>query len=216
MVAMARPVKFLFDTEFGAPVKADAEPKIALSEHRNLLALARQEGQSSGFLAGESQAMGSIERQRAQALSTIGSRMVEAGAQLQAVEQRLEREAVEIAVAVAGKLASSLLAREPLGEIRALVGDCFANLRGVPHLLVRVHDDLLEDARTELGRLATERGFDSRLVILAEPEIAPGDCRIEWSTGGIVFDRNEITLRIAEAVERYVGKTEPDHCERTP
>ncbi|WP_170181801.1 FliH/SctL family protein [Phreatobacter stygius] len=213
---MARPVKFLFDTEFAAEAKQQAEPKVTLVEHQALVALARQESHSAGFAQGESQAMASIERQRAQALSAIGDRMIEAAGALLALEGRLEQEAIDIAVAVASKLAASLIQREPLAEIRTLVGDCFTNLRSVPHLVVRVHDDLLEDARTELTRLASERGFDGRLVILAEPIIAPGDCRIEWSTGGIVLDRDETTQQIAEAVQRYVGSDTPATLESTP
>ncbi|MBL8567667.1 MAG: flagellar assembly protein FliH [Phreatobacter sp.] len=202
---MAAPVKFLFDTEFAAEAKREAEPKVTLAEHRNLIALARQEGQAAGFLAGEAEAMASVERQRAIAFAAIGDRLTVAAEALRVLEGRLEQEAIDIAVAVAGRLAGALTAREPLAEIRRLVGDCFANLRGVPHLVVRVHDDLMEQARTELTRLASERGFEGRLVILAEPTIAIGDCRIEWSTGGIMLDRDEITMRIAEAVERYVA-----------
>lgn len=213
---MTRPVKFLFDTEFAAEAKQEAEPKVTLVEHQAVVALARQESHSAGLAQGESQAMASIERQRAQALAAIGSRMVDAAGALMALESRLEQEAIDIAVAVATKLAASLIERQPLAEIRALAGDCFTNLRSVPHLVVRVHDDLLEDARTELTRLAAERGFDGRLVILAEPIIAPGDCRIEWSTGGIVLDRDETALRIAEAVQRYLGPETPATFERTP
>lgn len=202
---MAAPVKFLFDTEFAAEAKREAEPKVTLAEHQNLVALAKQDGYSAGFLAGEAQAMGSIERQRAVALGAVGERMMVAADALTTLEARLEQEAIDIAVAVAAKLAATLVERHPMAEIRRLVGDCFANLRGVPHLVVRVHDDLLEDARAELTRLASERGFDGRLVILAEPVIARGDCRIEWSTGGIMLDRDETAMRIAEAVERYVA-----------
>jgi len=202
---VAAPVKFLFDTEFAQEAKRAAEPKIALVEHHRLVALARQEGEAAGFLAGESRAMASIERQRTMALGDIGDRLSGAAAALEALEARLESEAIDIAVAVAGKLAGALIAREPLSEIRRLVADCFANLRGVPHLVVRVNDDLLESARAELTRLASERGFEGRLVLLAEPTIAPGDCRIEWSTGGVMLDREETTRRIAEAVGRYVA-----------
>ncbi|MEI8147381.1 MAG: FliH/SctL family protein, partial [Alphaproteobacteria bacterium] len=117
----------------------------------------------------------------------------------------LKAEAIDIGVAVATKLAQDLVNRYPMAEIRALVADCFANLRTVPHLVVRVHDDLLDDARTELTRLASERGFEGRLVIMAEPSIARGDCRIEWASGGIVVDRAETQNRIAEAVNRFLA-----------
>lgn len=202
---MVAPVKFLFDTEFAQEAKRAAEPKIALKEHHHLLALARQEGEASGFIAGEASAMASVERQRALALGVLGDRLSVAAAALAALETRLEAEAIDIAVAVASKLAGALIEREPLSEVRRLVADCFANLRGVPHLVVRVNDDLLEDARAELTRLATERGFEGRLVLLAEPGIALGDCRIEWSSGGVMLDREDTARRIVEAVSRYVA-----------
>lgn len=213
---MAKPVKFLFDTEFAAEARQQAEPRVTLNEHQALVALARQESHAAGLVTGETQAMASVERQRVLALNAIGDRLAAAAGALKALEGRLEQEAIDIAVAVAGKLASTLIAREPLAEIRTLVADCFANLRSVPHLVVRVHDDLLEDARTELGRLATERGFDGRLVILAEPTIAVGDCRIEWSNGGMVLDRSETTDEITEAVQRYCGVAGPAPSEETP
>lgn len=213
---MTRPVKFMFDTEFAAEAKKQVEPKITLNEHHQLMALARQEGYGAGFADGDAQANAAIARHRADALAVVADRISEAAGALAALEGRLEQEATDIAVAVASKLSASLMAREPLGEIRTLVGDCFANLRGVPHLVIRVHDDLLEDARTELTRLAHERGFEGRLVILAEPVIGFGDCRIEWSTGGIVLDREEISLRIAEAIERYLAPGRGDSHEATP
>jgi flagellar assembly protein FliH len=204
---VAAPVKYLFEKEFGQEAKRAAEPRIALAEHQQLVALARQEGEAAGFIAGEARAMASVERQRALALGDLGDRLTSAAAALTALEGRLEAEAIDIAVAVARKLSEALVAREPLVAIRDLVSDCFANLRSAPHLVVRVSDELLEDARTELTRLAAERGFDGRLVILAEPGIPLGDCRIEWSSGGIMLDRDETARRIAEAVGRYIAST---------
>ncbi|AVO47651.1 FliH/SctL family protein [Phreatobacter cathodiphilus] len=204
---MAAPVKYLFETEFGQEAKRAAEPRITLAEHQQLVAQARQEGHAAGFAAGEAKAMAAIERQRALALGQLGDRLAGAAAALSGLEGRLEAEAIDIAVAVARKLSDALVAREPLDAVRDLVADCFANLRSAPHLVVRVNDDLLEDARTELTKLAAERGFDGRLVIMAEPAIALGDCRIEWSSGGIMLDREETARRIAEAVGRYIAST---------
>jgi flagellar assembly protein FliH len=204
---VAAPVKYLFETEFGQEAKRAAEPRITIAEHQQLVAQARQEGHAAGLAAGEAKAMASVERQRALALGQLGDRLSGAAAALSGLEGRLEAEAIDIAVAVARKLSDALVAREPLDAIRDLVADCFANLRSAPHLVVRVNDDLLEDARTELTKLAAERGFDGRLVIMAEPAIALGDCRIEWSSGGIMLDREETARRIAEAVGRYIAST---------
>ena len=44
-----------------------------------------------------------------------------------------------------------------------------------------------------------------RLVILAEPDIAHGDCKIEWADGGMVLERASIDAKINELVGRYMA-----------
>ena len=63
-------------------------------------------------------------------------------------------------------------------------------------------------AREKIERLAAQSGFEGRLVILAEPEIASGDCRIEWADGGVVQERAAIEARIDELVGRYMASQE--------
>ena len=42
-------------------------------------------------------------------------------------------------------------------------------------------------------------------MILAEPDIATGDCRIEWADGGVVLERAAIEAKINELVGRYMA-----------
>jgi flagellar assembly protein FliH len=117
----------------------------------------------------------------------------------------METEAVDVAVAVARKLCSELIGREPLGEVMALVGDCFAQLVATPHLVVRINDQLYEAAHEQIEKLSKQCGFAGRLVILAEPEIESGDCRLEWADGGVVLERAAIDAKINELVGRYIA-----------
>jgi flagellar assembly protein FliH len=117
----------------------------------------------------------------------------------------METEAVDVAVAVARKLCGELIAREPLGEITGLVRDCFTQLVSTPHLVVRINDSLYDTAREQIERLARQSGFEGRLVILAEPEIDSGDCKIEWADGGVVLERGAIDAKINELVGRYMA-----------
>ena len=41
--------------------------------------------------------------------------------------------------------------------------------------------------------------------MLAEPDIATGDCRIEWADGGVVLERAAIEAKISELVGRYLA-----------
>ena len=106
---------------------------------------------------------------------------------------------------LARKLCSELITREPLGEIMALVSDCFTHLVAIPHLVVRVNDQLYEATREKIERQAAQSGFEGRLVILAEPAIATGDCRIEWADGGVVLERAAVEAKITELVGRYLA-----------
>jgi flagellar assembly protein FliH len=85
------------------------------------------------------------------------------------------------------------------------VSDCFSHLVSTPHLVVRINDSLYEAAHERIEQLAKRSGFEGRLVILAEPEIATGDCRIEWADGGVVLERAAIEAKISEFVGRYIA-----------
>ncbi len=61
---------------------------------------------------------------------------------------------MEVAVAVAGKLAPELIAREPFAEISALATECFHQLVTTPHVVVRIAADIYETAKGKLEEIA--------------------------------------------------------------
>ena len=145
------------------------------------------------------------DRRVAAALEQINIHLQGIAARYAGIETRMETEAVDVAVAVARKLCAALVAAEPLGEITGLVRDCFAHLVSTPHLVLRINDSLYEAAHDKIEKLAKQSGFEGRLVILAEPEIETGDCRIEWADGGVVLERAAIDAKINELVGRYMA-----------
>ena len=200
---MAAPAKFMFDTDFAAPDKSRERPTQAEMAER--IAAAEQRAYRDGFDAGQREAKAESDRRTALALEEIKVGMQGIAARFAGIETRMETEAVDVAVAVARKLCSELLAVEPLGEVVGLVRDCFSHLVATPHLVVRINAALYEVAREGIERLAKQSGFEGRLVILAEPEIATGDCRIEWADGGVVLERAAIEAKIDELVGRYIA-----------
>jgi flagellar assembly protein FliH len=200
---MAAPAKFLFDTDFAAPDRA--RERATQAEVAQKVAAAEARAYRDGYDAAMRDAKAESDRRSALALETIGIAIKGIAAGFAGIESRMETEAVDVAVAVARKLASELIAREPLGEVTALVADCFAQLVSTPHLVVRINDSLYEAAHSRIETLAQQNGFAGRLVILAEPEIETGDCRIEWADGGVVLERTVIEAKINELVGRYIA-----------
>jgi flagellar assembly protein FliH len=201
---MAAPAKFLFDMDFSAPDKSRERPATP-SEIAQKIASAEARAYRDGYDAGQREAKAESDRRAALALEEIGIGIKDIEARFSGIETRMETEAVDVAVAVARKLCSELILREPLGEITALGSNCFSHLVSTPHLVVRVNDSLYEIARERIERLARQNGFEGRLVILAEPEIESGDCKIEWADGGVVLERAAIEAKINELVGRYMA-----------
>jgi flagellar assembly protein FliH len=201
---MAAPAKFLFDMDFGAPDKAREKPATA-AEIAQKVASAEARAYRDGYEAAQREAKAESDRRTALALEEIGLTIKGIATRFSGIETRMETEAVDVAVAVARKLCNELIAGEPLAEITTLVSDCFSHLVSTPHLVVRINDQLYEAAREKIERQAAQSGFEGRLVILAEPEIATGDCRIEWADGGVVLERAAIEAKINELVGRYMA-----------
>jgi flagellar assembly protein FliH len=201
---MTAPAKFLFNLDFsnGEEQQADTASKAELEQ---AIAEAEARGHRAGYAAAQGDAGIEAQRRLCAAIEQVGIRLTVLNAGLRDIEQRLEAEAVEVAVAVAGKLAPELIAREPFAEIAALAADCFTQLVSAPHVVVRINDALYTDARERLEETARMRGFEGRLVVLAEPDVAPGDCRIEWADGGLTRDRAKTETAINEAVASYVA-----------
>ena len=201
---MAAPAKFLFNVDFSSGEDQQAQ-RASKAELEQAVAEAEARGHRAGYAAAQADANVEAQRRFAAALEQIGDRLAALSGGLGDIERRLEAEAVEVAVAVANKLAPELIAREPFAEIAALAADCFRQLVSAPHVVVRINDALYAEARERLEEIARMRGFDGRLVVLAEPDVAPGDCRVEWADGGLTRDRAKTEAAINEAVEAYVA-----------
>jgi flagellar assembly protein FliH len=198
---MAATAKFMFDEDFSG----GSRPTITLVEHERRRADAESQAYRKGFAAGQEQTRKEAAEHTASALALIADGLDRINRALSGIEARLETEAVDVAVAVAGKLAPELIAREPFAEISALATDCFRHLVKAPHVAVHIGPDIYDVAKDKLEEIARARGFEGRLVVIAEEALAPGDCRIEWAEGGIVRDEAAIRAAIDDAVTRYVA-----------
>jgi flagellar assembly protein FliH len=199
---MSPPAKFLFDHDFAAAKVV--KPSVPLPVHEASLLEAEASGYQRGFAAAKAEILAEAEQLSAAAMEHIAKSLEDVMRGLSGVEARLETEAVDVAVAVAKKLAAALIEREPLAEISALAMDCFRHLVTAPHVVVRVNDAQHASVGKPIEEMVRARGLASHLVVLAEPEIRTGDCRIEWADGGINRDRSATEAAIDEAVSRYV------------
>lgn len=181
------------------------EPTITLAEHERLLAMGAAAARQEGFMTGRTEADGEATAELARAMAQVAMALELLRSELDDIEARASAEALRFGHEIAVRLAGRLMDDAPVRLIEDAARQIFEDLRGQPHVAVRVADGLLEAARERMQAIAREKGFEGRLIIMGEPEIAPGDVRIEWADGGIVRDRAAAELRMAEAVARALA-----------
>lgn len=197
----ARP--FLFETDFRRP-KASASDLRAAEDAARAVAEAHARGLREGRAQALAEAQAQTEARLADAMTRLSLATAGLINQTDARDAEREAQAIDIAVLLARKVAGEALGIQPLAAIGEAARAALQHLRGVPHLVVRVHDGLVDDTEALMKRLARERGYEGRLVVLGDPDLAPGDARIEWADGGIVRER----ARIEATVLDVLGLTE--------
>ena len=176
--------RFLFDTDFRAPRAAAQQAREAV-----VAIDAEATGHARGLAEGRMQAEAQAQARLADAVNRLALAASALIAETDARHAAIEREAVALALTMAKAVAGEAIAAAPLAAIGEAVAEALRHARGVPHLAVRVHETLVEETEALLKAKARERGYEGRLVVLGEPDIDPGDVRIEWADGGIVRER---------------------------
>lgn len=200
---MADTAKFMFDTVFEPGADGTASMPRTLSEDE--LDAIRAEGYAQGYNAGQGDALATAEQDCAAKLDAIGNGISNALGQLAAERQKLAAEAGELAMMISRRLVPFLMKQQPAAEIEGLLSDALTHLSDTPHLVIRINENWLEQVSPRLEQIARDRGFAGRLIVLAEPEVAVGDCRIEWADGGISRNAAAVGREIEATIARHMG-----------
>jgi flagellar assembly protein FliH len=234
---MKAAAKFLFDTSFDVDQQAtparpraeteDApEPKAPAPEPATPsygeaeLAAARAEAWDQGRAEGEAAALASIAQANGAILAAIRDALPGIARQAQDGAAAASRFMLETTLAGMRRLMPELNRRGGLAEIEGLLRETIGHLRDESRIVVRLHDSLLDGLRADIDATAQAAGYEGRLVLLAEDDIAPGDCRIEWADGGVERVAGRVWNDIEAAVTRALAaattpSATPDGAEKS-
>jgi len=120
------------------------------------------------------------------------------------LEAGIKQQTVQLAYAIAAKLAPALMRQHPLEELTALIEDCMATAHKEPHLVVRVADSLSDTINDKLQDMKVATNFPGDIVIIGEQSFGAQDCRVEWPDGGTERRYGDIQKEIEAAVQRFV------------
>jgi flagellar assembly protein FliH len=199
---MGEIAKFQFDNEFVAEPSRGAAGEHSVSSARNkALAAARAEGHEAAL----AQARAEIATTVAVALENMIAQVI---ALRGADEARDQTEMVRFAYAIGAKLAAALIGREPAAEVELMIKACLADLRGEPRIVVRAAAPVVDQLKSRIDSIATDKGFTGAIVLLPDDGLTGADCRVEWADGGAERDGAHLNARIEAAISRYLQQIE--------
>lgn len=201
--------KFTFGQDFGRVRSAPLAPSSGERARIEGETRARAAGHAEGVAEGQAMARREFDQRLVQAMEAVAARAADVLAKLDRLEENAANDAIAFALRFAEAAAGVALQRHPLAALEAAARETFGQLRQAPHCVVRLHESLVEQANELLSRAARERGFEGRLVVMGESDMAIADFSLEWADGGVRRDGEQLRQRLIEAIERHAASALP-------
>ena len=215
--------KYLFEMSFDAEVEPTCdEPPEPVPEPEELppplpptfteddltqaCAAARAEGEAAGRQA----AAAEFDTQADQRLEALVAQVNDMIAQQSETYGELAQQAVGIAVAAARKSLPQLARRGGITEIEEMVREILGGMLDEPRVVIRVADEVLDDLRARVDTIGQRLGFQGSIVLLADPDMGPADCRVDWADGGAERMVRKVWDDIDAAVKRVFDDSTPE------
>ncbi len=190
--------KFMFDRSFdpgAAPRPPERKPITLKPDEYDAL---KQETYEAGFAAGKKAQDDDHARKLLAIMERVAARLDEAAALAEALRRQQENDATGLALAIARKILPDFAAKHGMGEIEAILSRTLAEMIHEPRLVVRVHEAQFDEVSTRIHAITAQKAYAGKVIVLADADVRPNDCRIEWADGGI--ERNaESTMKDIES-----------------
>lgn len=199
---MTKPARFDFGTDFTPASPADNRLVLTAPELERRLDEREAAGYARGFDEGAGAEAASTIARLNQTLARMADQFADWDERLTRRQQESEADAARLALLLAQKLAGRLRAMDALVAIEEAFLGLLLDLRQETEVAVALAPELAGEAEERLSAICRDRLASFRLRILPDASLPPGDCRIEWSGGGLVRCAAETEARLTDIVER--------------
>lgn len=188
---MSTETRFLFETDFGNSELSESGVRLYSEDD-----IQAAKAEASQLAQAE---MRSFEEQRAaDLLAEMSAKLDTLSAQRTEDLQSATESAVGVAVAMCRKALPTLAAQNALSEIAGHVTRTLADVHGEPRVVVRVAEENLAALQARIDEIAA--GFDGKIVLLVDDQLALTDCHVMWADGGSERDVQRTWSEIDKAV----------------
>lgn len=197
-------VKFSFGEDFDAQNQDQQELEALALEER--LRKTEKEAFQKGHVTGKAEASEEIAKELVAVMERVADQVNALFGQRAQLDDRLERDAAQLALAMARKLAAKALEMHPHAEIEALITECMEACREQPKIVVRLSQGQCEPLAAKMDEMKQRNGFTGDVIILGDDEIHDGDCLVEWPDGGAERRSAHVSDAIEKLVQSFVMK----------
>jgi flagellar assembly protein FliH len=181
----------------------DVGPPQSYSEDE--MTQARQEAYQNGYDQGMQEAKQSLE----QALSTLLDRTAQKLRLLIDTEERREKSVQETALRMALMAVKKFWPRfqESCGNdlIEATLRESLETNQNEARIVLRVHDSMMDSVIARLDVIKEQQAFAGKVIVLADDNLAAGDCKVEWADGGLERLGRALSQQLDSAIERILA-----------
>lgn len=190
---------FVFETEFtqhGDVVGSPASKFVSRAEAEAQAVRARAEAEARTRQTAEVQGYASVDR--------IVAHLAPVTQQLASIAAELRREAAELALIAAQKIAGDALEANGAKAAGEAISEAVLLLRDKPTVVVSVEPSALAAVNARVEQLK-KMGRMPQIVFTADSRSRPGDWRVEWAEGSAGFSRADVEAAVQNAVSDRLG-----------
>ena len=201
---MTQPQRFAFDAEFtpaGDVVGGPARKFVPREEVDQMAAKALAEGEARARQTAEVKGFASVD--------AIVAHLAPVSAQLAELADALRREAAELALIAARKIAGTALDQAGDKAAADAIAEAVRLLRNNPTIVVSLAPGSLPEVERRMDQLKRQ-GRTLNLSFVTDPAAKPGDWRVEWAEGSVGYSREQVEATIEAVIDaRLQDPVEP-------
>jgi flagellar assembly protein FliH len=181
--------KFMFDNNDFNKKKIFVEEAVTYSEEQMALA------KNHSFAQGKAEGLKEAHARQEERLAEILLKMSGYVEKLTAAEDRREVEksitAAKLSLRITHKLLPQFAQKYAIEEIKHVIIQALEVRRDEPRIAVTVPTIHLDALKERIDAVAIEKGYAGKVILIADDNLAPSDCRVEWADGGAekIFER---------------------------
>jgi flagellar assembly protein FliH len=189
-----QPKSFLFETEFtssGDVLSGPDRKYFSREETDQMAAKARVDGETKARQTAEAKGFASVDR--------IAAHLSPVAAQLAEVAETLRREAAELALIAARKIAGAALDRNGEEAAAEAIADVVRQLKSTPTVVVKIAPESIPQVERRMEQLR-QKGFGMRIHFVGDAKAKPGDWQVIWGEGSTGFSREGVEAALENVI----------------